>query len=151
MTDEWTTYNFRWNDKFFFATFPLNLVGRSNGKVYTYGTSQDADGIALASFVLFGRRALGDGRQRGLLKRIYPFVVPFSTPLDITVHLADHAQGVATINQTVSFNQSLPEGGHFSSIFRRGRYMEIEFGTDGPGQPWELSGYDVDTVTGGLR
>lgn len=151
LTDQWQNYNFRWNDRFFFASFPLNLAGDSSGKVYSFNTSQEADGAALGSFVLFGRRAVGDGRMRGLVSRIYPYVTKIATPLGVIAHFADHAEGPATINAEFSFDQSLPEGGHFVSVFRRGRFVEIEFGSDGPGQPWELQGYDMDVKVGGRR
>ena len=151
LTDAWSTYNFRWNDQFFLAAFPLILVGDNDGKVYVLNSSQDADGAGLDSYVRFGRRATGDGKMRGLVRRIYPYATQFSTPLDVTVHLADHAQGPITSSQTDTFDQTLPQGGHFVSPFRRGRFMELEFGTDGPGEPWELGGYDIDTTFGGHR
>lgn len=151
LTSAWSTYNFRWNDQFFFAAFPLILVGDEDGKIYTLNTSQNAAGAALESYVRFGRRALMDGRLRGLIARVYPFVTTLTTPLNVTVRMADHAQGVASIIQTDSFDQTLPEGGHFTVPYRRGRYMDLEFGTDGPGEPWELSGYDLEIRPGGKR
>lgn len=151
LTGTWDQYNFRWNDQFFFSAFPLILTGDVNGKIYTINTSQDADGIALPSFVVFGRTALGDGRYRGLLSRVYPFVTQFASPLQVTAQLADHAMGSPTINHTVSFNQLLPAGGHFAVIYRRGRYYQLKFSTPGPGNPYEISGLDVDTHKGGKR
>jgi hypothetical protein len=151
LTDEWSSYSFRWNDQFFFAAFPLTIAGDATGKLYTVGSSQDLDGAALPSFVRFGRKAVADGRMRGLIARIYPFVTPFSTALKVILRLADHAMGSITTIHTDSFDQSLPEGGHFTAPYRRGRYAENEFGTDGPGQPWELSGYSMDIKEGGRR
>lgn len=151
LTQTWAELNFRWNDQFFSAAFPLNLAGDNNGKIYTINTAQNADSVALSSYVLFGRRAVIDGRNRGLVKRIYPFVSTFSNPLSVTLHLIDHADGTATINNTSSFDQTLPQGGHFVSPFRVGRFMEVEFGSAGPSQPWEIAGYDLDVKKGGLR
>lgn len=151
LTGEWQNYNFRWNDRFFSAGFPLNMGGTFDGKVYTVNTSQDADGAALPSFVKFGRRPVIDGMQRGLLKRIFPFVTTFTTPIDVTAHFADFAMGPATITETVSYDQTLPEGQYMAPIYRRGRYFEVEFGSDGPGQPWEVSGYDHKATQGGMR
>lgn len=151
LTGLWSTLNFRWNDQFFFASFPLNMAGDTSGKLYTFGTSQNADGAALASYVRFGRKAISDGRMRGMVRRVYPFVTAFSTTLDVTTRLTDNAMGPITITQTDSFDQTLPEGGHFVSPFRRGRFVENQFGTAGPGQPWELSGYDMDLTSGGKR
>ena len=151
LTQTWAELNFHWNDRFFFSSFPLSLAGAIDGKVYTLNSSQDADGTALDSFVRFGRKAIGDGRMRGLLSRIYPFAAPFTNPLDVTVHMMDHGQGNATISDTQSFDQNLVQGGHFTAHYRRGRFYEVEFGTDGPSEPWELTGYDVDARPGGMR
>lgn len=151
LTDEWQSYNFRWNDRFFFAAFPFNMAGDAMGRLYTVNTSQNADGAALPSHVKFGRRAVQDGRLRGLVRRVYPFVTRFDNEIDVTVYLSDHAMGPATITHTDAFDQTLPEGGHFTSPFRRGRFMELEFSSDGPGQPWEISGYDLELDSGGKR
>lgn len=154
LTNEWNTYNFRWNDQFFFAAFPLTIVGDIDGKVYELNASQDADGSALESFVHFGRRAMGDGRMRGLLRRVYPFAVKFASAdydLSVTPYLSDHASGTPTAGTAEAFDVTLPEGGHFVSPFRRARFFEIRFGTAGPGEPWELEGYDIDVSAGGRR
>lgn len=151
ITTEWQNTNFRWNDRFFSASFPLNMVGDEDGKVYSINTSQDAAGEALASFVLFGRRALFDGRVRGLLTRVYPFVQEFVTPLSVTVQMIDSADGNMDISDTQSFDQTQPQGGHFTVHYRRGRYFETKFSSTGPSQPWSIAGYDVDIRPGGKR
>lgn len=151
LTAAWQTYNFRWNDSFFSAGFPLNIVGDTNGAIWTANTSQDANGVALASYVKFPRRATTDGRRRSLVSRVYPFVTQFATPITITAHFADHAIGPATIDAAYSFDQTLPEGRYFVPVYRRGRYVELEFGSAGPAQPWEVSGYDMDIRVGGAR
>lgn len=151
LTNAWQTYNFRWNDRFFFSAFPLSLGGKSDGTIYTLNTSQDADGVALSSFVRFSRRSISDGRMRGLLTRVYPIVLQLSTPVNISVLMSDSADGNPLITDTQSFDQSQPEGGHFSTHYRRGRFFEVQFGTDGPGQPWEIAGYDFEVRRGGQR
>lgn len=151
LTAAWQTYNFRWNDQFFSASFPFNMAGSATGKIYSFNTSQDADGATLASYITFGRKAVVDGKNRGLVSRIYPFVTSFANTLKVTVGMSDHALGPATITHTDLFDQTLPEGRFFVNPFRRGRYVDITFGTDGPGQPYELSGYDIDLKTGGNR
>lgn len=151
LTDSWQNYNFRWNDKFFFSAFPLTLGGKSDGKIYSINTSQDADGVALSSFVRFGRRVISNGRMRGLLTRVYPILTQLNTPIKITALMSDAADANATIQDEQSFDQLQPFEGHFSAHYRRGRYFEIQFGTSGPGQPWELGGYDFDIRKGGHR
>lgn len=151
LTDAWETYNFRWNDRFFSASFPLSLGGTVDGKIYTINTSQDADGVALNSFVRFGRKAVANGRMRGLVSRVYPFVTTFNTPINVTVYMSDSGDAEPSIIDTKSFDQLLPQGGHFTVHYRRGRFFEVEFGTTGPAQPWEVSGYDYDLRRGGNR
>jgi len=149
LTSAWEDLTFRWNDNFLLSAFPISLMGSSNGYVYKINTFQTADGTPLVSFVRFGRQALGDGRMRGLLTRVYPFSEEIVGTLNVTCRFADHAEGAVTITNTETFDSSLPEGGHFVSPFRRGRYYELEFGTDGTA--WSISGYDVDVKQGGLR
>ncbi len=154
ISDTWADLNFRWNDQFFNVAFPLNMVGAFDGKVHTINTEQDADGVAITSFVKFPRRPIGDGRMRGLVARIYPFSTQFPSgtyDLDVTVHLADQANSGITASATFGLDISAPEGEYFISPFRRARYVEIEFGTGGSNQPWELAGYDVDFKPGGRR
>jgi hypothetical protein len=151
LTNSWSSYNFRWNDKFFSSAFPLILAGDDSGKIYTINTSQDANGAALGSFVRFGRRAVADGRVRGLLTRVYPFVSSLTNPLQVSVLMADSADGASMITDTQDFDQTQPEGGHFTTHYRRGRFFQVHFSTNGPGQPWEISGYDYDVRSGGKR
>ena len=154
IADTWADLNFRWNDQFFTVAFPLNMVGANDGKVFTANTEQDADGVAITSFVKFPRRPIGDGRMRGLIARIYPFSTQFPSgtyDLDVTVGLTEHANAAVSASATFGLDISAPEGEHFVSPFRRARYVEIEFGTDGSNEPWELAGYDVDFKPGGRR
>jgi hypothetical protein len=87
--------------------------------------------------------------MRGLLTRVYPFAEQLNEDLDVTVYMMDHASGPATITDTQVFETELPEGQHFTTHYRRGRFFETEFGTDG--EAWSLSGYDVDIRAGGTR
>lgn len=148
---QWKNTNFRWNDRFFAGSFPLILTGDSNGFIYIINAAQDANGVALSSFVTFTRRALGDGRIRGLLSRIYPFATQFISPLNVTAQMSDSGSGNPMISDTKSFNQVQPEGGHFTTHYRRGRFFEVKFSSTGPNQPWEISGYDTDVRPGGKR
>ena len=153
ISDTWAELNFRWNDQFFDAAFPFSLLGDEAGQVFTLNTSMNGDGVALRSFVRFGRRAIGDGRERNLVRRIYPFADQFVAAgytLDVTLYVGDHAQGSLTATPTLDYDITLGAE-NFVSPFRRGRYMEVEFGTAGPTQPWGLSGYDADVTSGGRR
>lgn len=152
LTNTWQSYNFAWSDQFFAASFPLILAGDVNGVIYTLNSGQLADGSPLNSFVRFGRRALVDGRMRGLLTRVYPFVNGGTAGqnLQVTVNLTDDAGGPITVNQTVAYDLSQPQEHHFVSFWRRGRWADITFGTS-DGTPWVISGYDWDIRPGGYR
>lgn len=151
LTNAWSSYNFAWNDAFFSADFPIILVGDDNGYVYQLNASQTGAGTALNSYVTFGRRALVDGRMRGMLRRVYPFINPFGFPLTVTANFADFASGVATIQASFTFDQSMSVQGQFMvPIYRRGRYLDLIFG-DATGNPWVINGYDLDILPGGMR
>lgn len=147
----WESQGFRWDDQFFSSSFPIPIAGDFNGKLYEISQGVNADGAFLESFVLFGRWAMVDGRQRGLLRRVYPFVAPFANPVSVDVRVMDHAMGAVTGQSSFSFDQTLPEGQHFVSPFRRGRYLEIGFSTEAVNEAWKLSGLDVEIVSGGSR
>lgn len=151
LVNQWSSYNFRWTDQFFFAAFPLSLGGYTDGKVYNFAVAQDANtgGVqtGLVSFARFGRRPTLDGRMRGLLKRIYAFVSSYANPLNITARMSDDAVTPPAIIQTNPLDQTFANKDYyFTTPYRRGRYYEVEFGTAGPGQPWELSGYDTEVA-----
>jgi hypothetical protein len=151
LTNAWSTYNIRWNDAFFSANFPIVLVGDANGFLYQLNASQLGNAIPLNSFVTFGRRALIDGRMRGLLRRLYPFVSPFNAPLTLTCGFADFASGVVTSAPTFTFDQSMSKQGQFMvPVYRRGRYLDLSMG-DATGNPWQINGYDMDILPGGMR
>ena len=154
LTEAWETNSLRWNDRFFVAGFPLSLVGDETGNIFILGASQDANGSALASFVRSGDAVIGDGRQRNLVTRVYPFTPEFPASggytLGVTVHVSDTASGATTATDRVGFDMT-HAGNHFVSVFRRGRYVDLEFGTAGPQEPWELDGWDIDVRQGGLR
>jgi len=151
LAQEWNSLTFRWNDQFFSAAFPLNVCGDNQGRLYTFSTSQNADGQPMLSFVRFARRAAVDGRARGLVTRVYPFASRFLTAtydLEVKLGLADYASGPATITSAFPFDITLSSE-HFVTPYRRARFFEVQFGTsDGP---WEIEGYDVDVVNGGRR
>lgn len=150
LTGTWASYNFTWDDQFFLAESALILVGSFDGKIYTIATSQLADGVAVPSFIRSGRQPTMDGKGRGLVTRIYPFVHKVTDgSFDVTTYMADHASGAYTIAETLSFDLDLLEGGHFVTPYRRGRFFAVEFGSDDGA--WEMDGYDVDIRPGGFR
>lgn len=147
---KWQEYNYSWNDQFFQAAFPQNLAGDDVGKIYILSESQTGDGVALPSFVRFGRTVLGTGRERGMLRRVYPFIETTQTQVSVTVWLADHASGALHSVGPYLYDGTHPEGGHFVSVFHRGRYSSIQYGSPA-GLPWVLDGHDYDMTPGPKR
>jgi len=153
LSGTWEDQSWRWNDPTLFAEAPLLLAGDSAGKLYTLG-AQTFNGSVINSFVTFDRRATLDGINRGLISRIYPFVVSpdgGTFNLSVTLYCADHAQGPYTIAQTDSFDISLPEGRHFTTPYRRGRFFGVSFGSSTLNATWSLAGWDREVKVGGRR
>ncbi len=153
VTGTWADATLRWNDQYYFSAAPLNLVGGPDGKIYLLNSGQSADGTALPSFVTFGRKPTVDGRQRGMVNRVYPFVhsIAGDDPLVVTTYYYDHASGDPVITDEKEFDLSQPEDLNFVTPYRRGRYFEVQFGVDDSDTVYELDGYDVETRYGGSR
>ena len=150
VADAWQSANYSWSDQFFQLAYPLNLAGDDNGKLYVINEAQTADGAPLPSFARFGRVAMGSGRERGLLRRVYPYVIAQPSGMYVRPWLTDSAGGTLVPSTALDFDVSQPQGEHFVSPFRRGRFMSLEFGS-ATGEPWRLTGYDVDMNAGGMR
>lgn len=158
--DTWGGADYRWNDQQNFLSFPLNLVGDESGKLYTINTDQRGDGAQLPGFVRFGRRALGDGRMRGLLSRIYPDVIPqlgSVGTVQIRSYVSDFAGGGSVSVSDLPYDMAQATraygmGEAWVAPYKRGRYLEVELYHDGsPNEAWGLAGYDIDVKGGGRR
>lgn len=151
VTSTWQNYNYSWNDQFFQAAFPQNIAGDDDGFIYILSETQKGNGVALPSFVRFGRMALGSGRERGMLRRLYPFIETTNTQVEVKAWLADHASGQMTLSGTFTYDGTqIDQEGHFVSVFHRGRYVSPQFGSP-TGDGWILDGYDYDMTPGGKR
>jgi hypothetical protein len=149
-TDTWAEYNYSWNDQFASLGFPLNLGGDDDGLVYIINQSQTANGEIMPSFVHTGRVPTVDGKERGLLKRLYPFTGQLNNTLEITTYLADFGTSSATNGGTLNYDTSHVEGRFFVTPYRRARYIETKFGS-ATGEAWTLEGWDYEIQRGGKR
>lgn len=150
----WEEQNYRWNDRFLQAAFPLNLFGTQDGGVYILNERDSKAGDPITSYVRFGRRALGGIRRKGTVMRVYPFVETLSNAsheLEVRVHLTNEPAGRTTMNGPFAYDLRHSTSKNFVSPRRTGRYAEIEFRTEGTGRPWTLQGYDIDVVPAGER
>lgn len=150
VTEAWGEFNFAWNDQFFQTGFPINLAGDEDGQIWVINKTQTADGEPLPSYVHFGRRFMGSGRERDLLTRIYPYTITLPYDMQVRLYMADAVSAQIQSKGTQNYSQTQPEGGHFVTFYRRGRVFEVRFGSDA-GEGWVLTGYDYDKVDGGLR
>jgi hypothetical protein len=151
ISEAWEELHFRWTDVFFQAAFPFLLCGDEDGFIYTVNTAQTANGVALPSYVQFGRRPTVDGRMRGLLTRVWPFATQTAdSTLDVTLRRVDSAVGNVQESAVEVLDLNLPEDGFFVSFWRAQRYFELRFGNS-TGTPWELHGYDLEIRGGGMR
>lgn len=151
ISETWEDLNFRWNDIFFSAAFPFNLVGDVDGNLWTLNTSQTAAGTPLPSYVRTGRRPTGDGVQRNLITRVVPFASYFpEKDLQVRVRISDSAAGPVTIADEQILDQTLGEDAWFTSHWRVGRYYELEFAQDA-GTVWEVNGWSTELRPGGRR
>lgn len=146
----WEEFNYAWNDQFFQLGFPINLAGDVDGQVWVFNKTQTANGKGLASYVRFGRIGLTTGRERDLLTRIYPFALSAPFNLEVTLYMGDSVGGTIQSKGTVLYDMTQPQGDHFVTFYRKGRVMEVQFGS-ATGDPWTIVGYDYDTRNGGRR
>lgn len=142
ITGTWDEATFAWNDQSAAAGFPLNLMGDNNGRIWIINTVQRANGVLLPFFFRFGRQAMETGRERTLLSRVYPFAEQTNQTLNVRVLMSNHAAAPSTDMGNFPFETSLPEGQHFVTPYRRGRFVEIEF--NNTGEPVTIWGYDLD-------
>lgn len=151
LTQAWNTYNYRWTDSFFSASFPIIIAGDNSGNLYQLNVAQTGNGVALSSYITFGRRALVDGRMRALLRRVYPFVNSFPNGLNVQCAFTDFASDSVPRIATFTYSQAQTNtDAFFVPIYRRGRYVDLTFG-DIAANTWLFNGYDWDVLPGGMR
>lgn len=149
-----SSYNFRFDDRFFQAAFPFILFGDANGKVYTLGTEGLQDGAVKSSFARFSRFPVGgpNGRK-GIIRRVEPFASQrpgASYPLYIFIYGCDQAGGTsAAIAGPLAYDLT-QAGDRFVCPRASARFAELMV-IAGIHQPWELSGYSAEVAPAGLR
>lgn len=153
LTDEFETYNFQWDDRYFAASFPYNLFGTKDGQVFILGISDSQNGSDFTSYARFPLRPLWDGRRNGIVIRVEPaFEKKESVGYEPEIRLftTDFSEGSASLVATQTFDLT-HEGLPFVSFRNAGRFGQIEIRTEGANKPWTLSGYAIETMPAGLR
>ena len=153
LTTPWSTQNYRWDDRFFLASYPLNLFGKEDGSIHTIGIADSQDGADITSFVEFGRRPVVDGKVRGCVRRVYVFATKLGSSdydLDVTVNTTDQLGGESIASIPLPYDLS-HAGRRFVNPFSVGRFFSVKFGASGVDHGWILQGYDVENVPLGER
>jgi hypothetical protein len=146
----WNAAVIQWSSQSAAAQFPISLGADDSGYVYVLNTVQTGNGSNLNSYIKTGRRPTEkDGRGRAVLRRVYPYLSDGMGDLTVSLFMGEHAMGNMNAKGSFTLLGTQPDGGHFVSPFRRGRYMELQFGS--PGTAWEIAGYDTDLTEGGMR
>lgn len=151
IADTWADQNYRWDDQFLQASFPYNVFGTADGDLFILGTRDSKNGEAMTSFARFGRRALGDLRTKGVIRRVYPMVETLpgaDHTLEVRLHTSDQPNGRTTRERTMQYDLTQTTTRHFITPRVAARYVEVEFRTEGVGEIWTLVGYDMDVVRG---
>lgn len=154
ISQEWEDFSYRWNDRFFFAKFPLTLFGDVNGDIFILNGSTTEDGTPMDNFVRFARVAVGSIEFKGIVKRIYPFIQQLLGSTDtvqVRLYGSDTVNGAATLLSDQSFSTGIPTEKHFVCPRKSARYVEVEIGVDQGVNFWSLVGYAIDTVPGSGR
>lgn len=154
LPEPWESYNFAWNDKFFFAGFPQTLFGTAEGDIMMLGESATQDGEVPTSFVRFARTPMGDVETNAVCRRIYPLMqqMPGSTfAVDVLLHTTDTLDGVAELAFEGTFNLAMNTSRRFVSPRKDGRFADITIGTSTGTDYWALNGYVLDSIRAGDR
>lgn len=144
----WEDSLLRWNDNEIDGAYPNQFAGDADGYLYLLFTEETAS----PSFATFSQRVLAGERSKALVRRIYPFVdyINDDYSITVTVNLYDQIAGPLARSDTKTMPVDY-SGNRFTSHFRRGRVAEVKFSTEGPDEPFNLTGYDWDISSGGLR
>ncbi len=151
---QWQNFNYRWNDRFFFAQFPLTLFGDEAGDIFVYGGSTDKNGTAMDSFARFARVATGNVEQSAVIRRIYPYLEQIAGSTDLmTVRLygTDTPDGIASLLSTQTLSRGMNTSTRFVSPRQSARYVEVWIGQTAERAYWGLAGYSIDTAPGAGR
>lgn len=152
---QWPEYNFKWNDRAFAAAFPLNLFGTADGEIHKLGTVGNQNGLAIEAWARFSRKPAGDGRRKGIIKRIEPYCrqLPLATyDLGVILWTADQGSGdLVHAGQYLYDLAQAPTSRRFVVPRKAGRFVEVEFATTGRGRDWILDGFAIEAVQGGER
>lgn len=157
---QWTEYPPRWSDRDLLGFFPLNIFGDVVGRIWTFGTIDSENGVAIEGHATFGGfgMLIGDEAATDLIKEL-AYVDPWAD-----TGLPGHKMKVQVLTEgrlgrgfvpSSSGEYQLDGSGHEKVSFREsGKAFSIKFATpDAPqvGNIWVLNGYGVGISIRGRR
>jgi hypothetical protein len=158
MVGSWDSAGAEWDAISLLSQFPRVFAGDQNGNIFILNQGQSAAGVEMTSFIRFGRRPTIDGRERGLITRIYPVArdtTGTGHEIEVFIHTAEHANGPTTEKGPFVYSLAQEEEGageHYVTPYVRGRFFELEWRCSGSTTcGWGLTGYDWDGRRGGRR
>lgn len=158
LTNAWNTYFFSWGDRSLAGAFPLLLVGDFSGNVFILGTTDAQNGVGYASYARFGRRFVGDGRHRNVVRKVMPFMrQEAGATYNLTVTATAFDSEGQTVGTAVALPYNLAQADKDAILYVkprvRGRLMDVQVGTAGSatGQGWRCNGYDFEIAPAGSR
>ena len=153
-SEQFDQYDFRWNDRYFFASFPFNLFGTVDGDLFVLGTANSQNGGSFSSYARFGAFQVVDGRRKGIIKRIEPAVKKrpeaLAADFEVTLRSADFPHGDYSISAETTFDIQHAQN-RFVSLRKAALYADIQFGSEGVNKPWSMLGYAVEVIPAGER
>ena len=154
ISEAWESYNYRWNDKYFFALFPITLFGDALGNVFQLNSDTTMNGVAMSSFARYARVMVGSIEHHSVVMRAYPFLeqqVASAANVTITLFGAETIEGVASELSAQSFSLAMDTSRHFVSPRKTTRYAELQIGFTDQRDYWAATGYALDTKPGAGR
>lgn len=137
---------------YFSSGYPILLFGDENGYIYKLGTKTGKDTAAgLESYFVSPTRPLVNGRARGVVRRVEPFVEKRSTETELAIRVltTERVLGDETPEDAgVRIDHS---GDRFAAVRNAGLYASVKMSTSLATDIWALSGYRVDSDSLGER
>lgn len=138
---------------YFSAAFPVLLMGDEDGYIYKLNTVTGfSDDEEAECFITSPTRPLVDGRSRGVVRRVEPYVdlALGGQELAVRARTQERVEGEVTeAEKQYSLDQS---GQRFCSFRNPGRYVSVEFGSLlSTANTWTLEGYRVEGEAIGER
>ena len=144
---------FRFNDSFFTSQFPIFLMGDEDGYIYKVNTSsQLGDFPTLLSSFTSPTRAIVDGSDKGIIRRVEPFIEKGTAGKQMFVYVRTSDRVAGDLVYSSGESIDIGHGGDRFIPFREaGVYADLQFFSIRPDTLWTMQGYRVTSERAGER